>query len=132
MALMGWREANRARWVGVRPAHYGEQVAVSSVKSNGTQIVYTVPAGKVFHLCALGCVARETTGASGGTIGIRNAADVVQYQVFEHYPNFASIFTQSIPFNPPLEIPAGFDVYILSTTLTLIITCFLFGWIDDA
>ena len=129
MGSMGYAESNRCRWVGVRPAHGGTQVMTYCGVNNSTGIVYTVPAGKTFYLCWANIVVPTVT-TGHGELYIRNLADVFVFELAS-VNVFTAAAAYSGPFigNPPLEVPEGYDVCILSSTAGLIVIGNAFGWV---
>lgn len=111
MALMDFREHDELKWLGVRPAHHGEQVLTQiETATIGHVIIYTVPAGKTLFLTY---------------IFIGNATDdTAQYgiSIFDSAPAFTNFlvmarvrtpyFGISLPCNfwPPIELEEGFSV----------------------
>jgi len=128
MSAMAFREPNQVKWVGIRPAHNGEQVAKSNAATNGTTIIHTVTATKTLYLCTSTLTYWGAVGS--GQIKVRNAADVDQYilVIGGLITAAGAFFGLSIPFNPPLEIPAGWDVVVLSSIAASVAEGFIFGW----
>ena len=130
MARMGWREENRARWVGIRPAHEGEQVTRYDSMVNGTKVIYTVPAGKTLYLCN---VAGGLTGAATGNAcmalqsGGDNYYNLAQYRV-QTAVGISAPFAVSFPI--PIEVPAGDTIVLFSSAANLKIAGSFFGWIQ--
>ena len=129
MAKMSWREANRCRWVGIRPAHEGEQVTAYDTAANQTKILYTVPAGKTLYLCN---VAGGLTGAAAGNacMALQSGGDnyyiLAQYRV-QSAAGISAPFGVSFPI--PIEVPAGDTIILYSSAANLIIYGSFFGWV---
>lgn len=128
MSAMKFREPNEVLWRGVRPAHKGEQVVKGNTVNNGTSIVHTVSTGKTLYLTALAFSVYAGVGESN--MFVRNAADVTQYYFFVN-----TIFTAggagsmgNLSFNPPLEIPAGYDICVSSNAAANFAYGFIHGW----
>lgn len=132
MSLMHFREPNQVKWMGVRPGHNGEQVLAYDTVINGAQVVYTVPAGKVFFLCEANLLSiSNVTGKIALTIydaapallltlgGI--SMIVAQSQGTDHYTYW-----------PPIELPAGYSIRVESNIAGLEARSSIFGWIEDA
>ena len=132
MAVMGFREPNRARWVGVRPAHDGAEVYNKADATNATVVVYTVPAGKVLHLTSLHVCSRATLAAGEVIVDIRNAAHVIQVSPFDHYYAAVGQMSDDISFWPPMELPAGWEIAVRSTNANSWGCLFVRGWIENA
>ena len=124
------RETNLIKWVGVRPAHNGTQVAVSLLTNGAVSIIYTVPAGVTLFLCGM-IVGLYMSGAGvTAYVRVRNVADVTQYTLFNQVTNFAFDVTLNHSFWPPLEIPTGYDIVQAATGAGQEIDTFLHGWIE--
>ena len=130
MALMEFREKNRVKWVGVRPAHDGEEVAVNKLVTNTFGDVYVVPAGKTLHLISvsLGFSAIATGLVS---VYLRPSAGGATYYFFE------SSIVVALPVQseqwyayPPLELSAGDSVRVSSGVAGLTVRASIFGWIE--
>jgi hypothetical protein len=125
---MSFREPNEVRWVGVRPAHRGEQVVKSVQAENSIALIYTVPSGKTLYLKS---VTFCTWGSSTGLVymGVRNASDADQY--YFYYCTVCSTtdtLLQSLSFDVPLEIPSNWDIFCVSNTTGRAVRGFIFGW----
>lgn len=129
---MGFREPNMARWLGVRPAHNGTQVAKYASAINTTAIVYTVTAGKVLHLFHAE-VWIAVAAAGQGFLLVRNAADVAQYYFLPILCAAAVMHPCGVAnFYPPVEIPEGWDICVVSSAAVLSVTGEIFAWEEDA
>lgn len=113
MALTSHREQNRERWVGVRPAHDGEQVMKYTGATNNTVIIYTVPAGKTLLLWDW-VHDTFTNGAAIGQIAARDDADVAFAYISTHSFGAAGTKIGSLAYSVPIELYAGYDVVIIS------------------
>ena len=129
--LTRWREGNRARWVGVRPGHHGEQVAISKEVTDATIIVYTVPAAKRFFLCDVGISYYAAEAGTHFGLGVRDDVDTLLYYLWYHTSNWATASETGRNFWPPIEIPAGYDVFIYSSGATRTVHAFIHGWVQD-
>lgn len=133
MAATKFRESNMVKWVGVRPAHNGEQALAWKSVTNATGIVYTVPAGKLLLLtyAMLQC---NGDAAGSGELYIRDLGDVLVWTILRvrcktsvgAYPCVCS------PFVYPIEIPAGYDVAVISGASGLDVCGAIAGWIEAA
>jgi hypothetical protein len=128
MALMLFREPNQARWGGVRPAHRGTQVEKSNSVTNGTIIVHTVTAGKTLFLCTVVVEFRFGGLAAWDFLAVRNEADVFQYYIARLRDNTAGTVGLVIPYWPPREISAGYDIYLTSSGVNNDMAADIFGW----
>lgn len=109
------------------------QVAVSKTKANGVEIIYTVPASKVFYMTAW------TLGLTGSAVDlvhlkVRNVADTEQYTIMTMGAETTLLEsqTQSGSFDPPLEIAAGWDVILDSDAANADGTAFIHGYTENA
>ena len=130
MAFMGFREPNEVRWVGVRPAHRGEHFAVSSLATNATVVLYTVPAGKTCYLCGATLSTYQGVVNGTGTLVVRNAADVLQYTLATLVNPVTTSLVCPMIFTPPIEIAAGWDIAIVSNLAGVTAHGFIRGWVE--
>ncbi len=128
MAKMSFREPNQVLWYGSRPAHRGAQIAKDAQASDSTVICHTVSAGKTFFLTKF--IFSSGWGAGLGTLVVRNASDVPQYTIASLQFSSAAGAPGVTPgfFNPPLEIPAGWDLAVISSAAGHIANVFIHGW----
>ena len=128
MALMLRREPNRVKWVGVRPGHNGEQILKSNAVNNATGIVHTVTASKTFYMTGFQ-LAYEFTAVGVATFAIRNAIDAQTAVLFQISPAVAhnGSIANSFDFQP-IEIPAEYDIYIISSVAAVTIRAHISGW----
>ena len=130
MSRMLWREANRCRWVGIRPAHEGAQVLKSATATNQTLTLYTVPAGGVLYL--LSAELHQTAGACSAYLSVLDDAAVLQYVLGR--VSFASSagfhFTISQQFFPPMELPAGWTITLASPNAGVSAGGSIYGWLE--
>lgn len=59
---------------------------------------------------------------------VRNVADVGQYNIVKNSTGTAASNTAFMSFNPPLEIPEGYDICIYSLAATAWAYGSVFGW----
>ena len=127
---MLWREANRCRWVGIRPAHEGEQVTAYDTAANQTKILYTVPAGKTLYLCsASGGLAK----AAAGNARMALQSGGVTYYTFAEYRVHTAVGISApfgVCFSIPIEVPSGDTIILYSAVADLIIVGSFFGWVQ--
>ena len=130
MARMGWREANRARWVGIRPAHEGEQVVARSSHENSTVVLYTVPAGRTLYLCGANLGVRATA-AGYVLISIYTDLGAVYWEfLYYGFPAAGGAGSYVFPFSPPLELPSGYTVKDVSSAPGLWTVGAIWGWVE--
>jgi len=130
MALMKFREQNQVKWVGVRPGHDGTQVAASNVASAGDAIVYTVPVGKVLYVTAWNAQAKDTAGGNAALFAVRDDLDAWVYSFMALSFAVAGQVVSSLSHDPPLEVPAGYDVYVYTDNAAAQIWATVFGWVE--
>ena len=128
MSAMAFREPNQVKWVGIRPGHNGSQVFKYASATNGVTIVHTVTAGKTLYLVTASIMSLSNQ-ASNGFIGVRNGADVDQgylcHVIGAALGGYPSPLWYSMP---PLELPAGWDVYVQSGAAGFTAIGTIFGW----
>jgi hypothetical protein len=128
MSAMSYREPNEVRWVGVRPAHKGTQVAFNNTANNSTIPLHDVPSGKTFFLAGFTCNVNKGTGGGNGYLTVRDVSNVAQYHLVQVPMFSAGHATYCMSFVPPFEIPSGWDITIISDTAGLGVSAFIYGW----
>ena len=126
-----FREPNMVKWIGVRPGHEGTQVIEYNKAQGNTQILYTVPADKLFML--FGVVYNVyCTAASAGRLAIFNAVPAITKILFEHnaFANISSLATKS--YEIPIELPETYSLRIVSDAATYVLNCTIDGILIDA
>lgn len=98
--------------MGVRPAHNGTQIAKSAIVSSGSAIVHTVTSGKIFYLTTLIFDISHAAFAGYIHVLVRDISDVVVYYLVQRYCTPIAQVEFSATFNPPLEIPSGYDIVV--------------------
>ena len=109
------REPNQVKWIGVRPGHNGIEILESGNVDNGTDVVYTVPADKLFLWFGWNAIMISNAYSSACSIGIFNAVPVLvrNIQTFGTGANMATALSKS--YWPPLEVAEGFSIRFVST-----------------
>lgn len=131
MAYMKFREGNRARWVGVRPGHDGEQVWDGAGFDNATVTVYTVPAGKRFFFTGYS-FEYSTVGVNQWcSMTLRDPGGVFVRYLQRYFGQTSTSFGVTQSFWPPLEIDAGYYIDASSSAASVYVTCDVHGWIED-
>ena len=130
MVRMSWREANRCRWVGVRPAHEGAAFFGSGVKSNGTAILYTVPAGQTAFLTYLSLQWSHTAQTTVVQLFVRDTEDALAFRlVYSNQTNTTSLAVATgLPY--PIEVAAGYDICILGNAGAGQVSGCVSGWVE--
>lgn len=136
-------EPNQVRWRGVRPVEgiRGVWPARNSTRINeeaeqageGNSIIYTVPVGKIFFMSVSGIAAFNSAGGGNTAgVGVRNDSDVHQFFVCFHYFSAQSEESDAHGYFPAIEVPAGYDVYVVSSAGNVTVLGQAFGWLEDA
>ncbi len=108
------------------------QIILDDEATNETTVVYTVPAGKKFYL--IESTLHVTAGAVGfAEVRIRNDSDVIQ----RHTNSIFITILQVAPAdhfcpNWPIELPAGWDIAVISSVAGLTVECDIFGYETNA
>ena len=112
-----YREPNQVKWVGVRPGHNGEQILID-IDTAVSVIVYTVPADKLLFLFDWSISTAPNLNIHS-RLQIRTAVPVVVANIAG-----ASSYTGDSGTNNaqalwvPIEIKAGYDIYLFATGAT--------------
>ncbi len=130
MALMKYREGNRVKWQGSRPAHNGEQVLEQASVNNATGILYTVPVGKILYL-----VHWWHGFYVGGVNGDSNMAIYDEVPALYRWISYLTgIAGQSLNFSSspfiPIEVPADYSIRATNAAATHWTRCGIFGWVE--
>lgn len=131
MAYMKFRQGNRARWVGVQPGHDGEQVWSNGGVDNGTAIVYTVPAGKVFMWTGYEISISVTALAGWYNFMEYSAVPALEKSIISLYLPAASNIVVTKSYWPPVEVPAGKSFRISSGVAGMLTFCTVTGWAEN-
>jgi len=128
MALMGFREPNQVKWIGVRPAHRGTQIIAYGSANNAIVILYTVTTGKTLFLSSWSCQISATAVPVACGFYLRDAGDV-EATLFL-YLNMVSIgqLTETWQDCYPIEIPADYDLVLKTGDPGAIIRGSFHGW----
>lgn len=130
MAVMSWREPNQVNWVGVRPAHCGEQVLEHASAEYGSTVVYTVPAGKTFYLSSFVFYFLDNTGGGFGSFVLYDNTDAVFSNLIAHRSAPAGAHVYPISLHPPIEIPAAYYLSVVSGSAAVYSRVFIHGWVE--
>ena len=136
-------EANQVLWRGIRPvegirgvwpARNSDRIAEEATQTGeGNSIVYTVPASKIFFMTSSALSCYNSAGGGNNTgVGIRNGDDEHQYYMVFHFFSAQSQHSGSRIFFPALEVPAGYDVYVVSSSGNIVAMASAAGWLEDA
>ncbi len=133
-------ETNQVKFVGIRrvspeegiPVYHKRkegttQIVKSKAVDNGYATVHTVTAGKTFFLSTLVHTVTPTVAGSS-YVTVRNAASVLQYAFTYCQTPAGHSENLAIPFNPPIEIPAGFYIDVFSSAANHTANVFISGW----
>ena len=97
-----------------------------------TAIIYTVPASKILFISSIWMASRESVAAAGYCkIFTRTAADVTDKNLIYHYYDLAGHQVSSLPYFPAIEIPALYDVCVLSFHANIDALAGFSGWLES-
>ena len=118
---------------GIWPDRKSERINKEASQAGvGDSIVYTVPADKIFLLTVGGLSCYNSAGAGNNSgLGVRNVADVHQFYLLFHYFSAQSQHSGSRRFFPAIEVPAGYDVYVMSDNANVTAMGSAYGWLED-
>ena len=121
-------EDNILRMVGVRPAYQANPIPVGAIPDRGTQVIksgavtgdtvviHTVDVAKTFYLSHYNLHSANHSGAArDGNLLVTNASDTHQYYIARIYMDNDISDVISGSFMPPLEIPAGWKIWIMAS-----------------
>jgi len=98
-----------------------------------TTVIYTVPAGKILFISSCLLSSRESANASSLVyVVVRNIADTEQYTPLLHYYDLAGHQTTTSIHLPALELPAGWDIAVISGHANIDGRGGIRGWLEDA
>ena len=130
MSAMNFREPNQVKWVGVRPAHNGEQLAINNNAQGTTITMYTVPTDQVafvdLMVVTLDCNAANHISG----VYVEDSGGTIIYRIIGTYVRDISTRVYPISFYPPLELPSGYQIIISSDSSDLITRVFIHGWVE--
>ena len=130
MALMKFREPNQVKWQGVRPGHNGTQVLADGQCDNSTIILYTVPAGKVFYWCGWNMIAYGPAAAGDSYLYIYTAVPAIWRRIQRFFYAITDSRALSKSYWPPLEIPEGYSIRLVSTVVGHALQGSIHGWVE--
>ncbi len=136
-------ETNQVLWRGVQPVAGIRGIwpaigatrvtATKSVWGVLTDIVYTVPAGKILFVSSGALASSMSTADAHWTgLGVRNVGDVIQYYLIRHHFGTIGHLSGLNPYVPAVEVAAGWDVFAISNHLSLFANAIINGWLEDA
>lgn len=137
---MGKKESSEVRMLGVIPSKGADPIPVGKIPDGGTQVVksdeiadtsailHTVTTGKTLYLSHFTLCATRHVAASG-FLAVRDGNDSQVY-VISYVQSYTSTQGMAVSgsFLPPLEIPAGYDVYLVSSDAGLFVNGFIHGY----
>jgi hypothetical protein len=114
MANTLFAEKNRVNWIGVRPGVYGEQILKHAENVVVDTILYTVPAGKTLLMFGCWIQPQFSTAAGAVSLLIRDLLDATVYIAIRavSISGVGDIQASVRDFTIPIEIAAGFDIFI--------------------
>ena len=128
MSVMSFREPNEVKWIGVRPAHKGTQIFSSGLASNSTVVLHTVSLGKTLYLVSYGATAYLATTGISATMDIYDSTPALWQRIIDFIAAAVGQMRADNMFWPPLEIPSGYSIRLVSTDANAQIRGFVFGW----
>lgn len=126
-----YREDNKVKWVGVRPAHNGDQIVGKAINiSNETETMYTVPANKILYLTHYW---HFTWASAAGVaqIYIADAVPALYYRLSWMEDDGAFRFGIAGNYDPPLELGEGYTIKIQTNVAGVETAGGFVGWLDD-
>jgi len=128
MALMGFREPNQVRWVGIRPGHRGTQILLDIDVGNNTQILIDGTQVTITYLTSwfMGLVrdgaysgAMEITENDDTHVCWLGYIDTLALQIGRH-------ITQDLTF--PIEMPVGYKLKVVAAGAGSQVYGYVHGW----
>jgi len=132
-------EPNQVKWRGIRPVEpreaipvqpfgdFGTQITKSVYANNATKIIHTVSSGKSLYLCSV-ALSVFPTALGEGYIYVRDENDTTQYYILVTRRQENDGEMVSMTFNPPIQIPAGWDICVVSSATNFKLRGFIFGY----
>lgn len=126
---MGRIEHNQVKHVGVRPTGLmgATQIAKWAYANNSTAIVHTVTTGKTLYLTSI-IMSAVPIAAGEAHFSVRDTGDTLAYHLGQTRCLINAGFISPASFQPALEIPAGYDIYVVSDTANFLALLSIFGW----
>jgi len=106
---------------------FGTQIAKEGNAVNATVIIHTVSTGKTLYLCSVSFSVYPTANGMGA-LYCRDTDDALQYIFFIIRRQANDGFATAMSFNPPLVIPAGYDLCVRSWNDGFDTRGFIFGY----
>lgn len=128
MGLMKHREGNQVKWVGVRPGHRGTQFYADGLCSNDTIEIYTPSGTKTGYITFINVFATGSVTGNIVSLSLRNAGDDIQANIVRIPFKLAGNLGGFGTFNPPFEVPNGWDIVLISPGTNYEIDAFISGW----
>ena len=132
-------ETNQVKWVGIRPVEpreaipiqpygdFGTQVVKNNHANNSTVIIHTVTSGKTLYLCSI-TLSVDPIANGYGWFYVRDTNDNTVYSFFRPRRQANDGEMVSATFNPPLKIPDGYDICLMSEVDGFHMYGFIFGY----
>lgn len=118
MAQIAFAETNRARLVATLPCIIGSQVAASNTANHTDLVLYTVTTNKLLLLFGYDFNSVDTATGSDTAIYVTNASNALQYYLSRFRHAVIGTLAKQHDYSQPLEIPAGYNIRISSSSLT--------------
>lgn len=119
---------------GIWPAPNSTRVFASqSVINTGEIGFYTVPAGKILFISGISLSTRQSAAQQGkGYLIVRDDQDTPLYSPLYLAMETAGQIADSQTYVPAIEVPAGYDIAIVSNAANCDATAEVTGWLEDA
>ena len=128
MALMGFREFNQARWVGIRPGHRGTQVLLDINVAPGTVEIIDGTQTTITYLTDWSLGMGRNVSAKTDMFITTNAnvhvCTLAYIGTMTNHPSAVAI--QALQY--PIELPAGYKVKVTVVGVGSDVKGYLHGW----
>ena len=130
MALMRFRESNKMKWRGSRPAHDGTQVGGEAWTTDALEIVYLTGAGETFYCHYVSMCARTLTPGDTAFVSLYDAGPLRVFHLIRMFFDVAGQMIHCAPFTFPVEVPSGWSIRVFSSAASIDATAEAIGWIE--
>lgn len=127
-----YSEHNRANYIGVLPAHDGEQLIINGSTNLTSTTLYTVPANKIVLINSIFAYVHKTNANGYGAIEVFDSADVKTDYLIHLGTQATGGFSDNRTFPIPYELPAGYWIRISCAQATDIIIATIHAILVDA
>ena len=130
MSDMHFREPNQVKWQGSRPGHNGTQVSETGTANTATVDLYTVPAGLVFHFCGWVFLSWGVGFGDGAHLWIWTTVALDRREINRGVHAANDGFTVVKSYWPPLEVPTGAIIRLISDNVNSVCFASIHGWVE--